>query len=124
MTRTRISLVKEDRIWALRSDGYSYEAIARIVNTAPANMTQVLRRVRRRPPIDVDPVRRGRRSGWLSDSQVDDIRSRRARGEKLRSIAQDYWLDERTICSICKGRSYKETEAKFEFDFSNRLSQR
>lgn len=123
MTRSRISLAKEDRIWALRSDGYSYDAIARIVNTASSNMTCVLRRVRRRPPVDVDPVRRGRRSGWLSDAQIDDIRSRRARGEKHRSIAQDYWLDERTICSICKGRSYKDTEAKFEFDFSNRLSQ-
>lgn len=122
MTRSRISITKEDRIWSLRSDGYSYDAIARIVNTAPHNMTEVIRRVRRRPPLDVDPVRRGRRSGWLSDSQVHDIRSRRDRGEKLRTIAQDYWLDERTICSICKGRTYKDTEAKFEYDFSNRLS--
>ena len=124
MTRSRISISKEDRIWSLRSDGYTYDAIARIVNTSPQNMTEVIRRVRRRPSIAEDPVRRGRRSGWLSDSQVDDIRSRRIRGEKLRSIAQDYWLDERTISSICKGRSYKDTEAKFEYDFSNRLSSR
>lgn len=122
MKRHRVSLVKEDRIWDLRCQGYCYDAIARLVNAHPSAMTEILRRVRRRPSMEEDPVRRGRRSGWLSDSQVDDIRLRRARGEKLASIAKDYWLDPRTICSIVKGRSYKEPESSFPFDFSNRLA--
>ena len=122
MARHRISINKEDRIWDLRSQGYTYDAIARIVNAHPGVMTEVLRRVRRRPPFEQDPVRRGRRSGWLSDSQVEDIRTRRAQGEKLASIAKDYWLDPRTICAITKGRSYTQPEAPFPYNFTNRLS--
>lgn len=120
----RISILKEDRIWTLRSHGYDYDAIARIVNCAPSTMTGVLRRVRRRPPEDVDPVRRGRRRGWLSDSQIADIRQRRSLGETLLSIAKDYYVDSSTIWNICRGRTYStpESGAPYPFSFANRLA--
>lgn len=120
---TRISLVKEDRIWTLRSHGYCYDSIARIVNVAPSSMTSVLRRVRRRPPEHVDPVRRGRRRSWMSDSQIADIRSRRAAGETLHSIARSYYVEISTIWSICAGRTYATPEGgtPYPFTFENRL---
>lgn len=123
MNRARVSLVREDRIWDLRCQGYSYDQISRLVNLSPHIMTTVLRRVRRRPPIEVDPIRRGRRSGWMSDSQIDDIRTRRARGETLFSIAKSYDVDSSTVWAICKGRSYKVPEAQlgYPWSFANRL---
>lgn len=124
ITRARISLVKEDRIWDLRSQAYSYDSIARIVNVAPQSLTQVIRRVRRRPPEGVDPIRRGRRRGWLSDAQVTDIHHRRRHGETLLSIARSYDLDSSTIWSITNGRSYAKPEntAPYPFTWGNRLA--
>lgn len=122
MTRSRISIAKEDRIWQLREQGYCYDSIARIVNTSPS-LTSVLRRVRNRPPVEVDPVRRGRKSAWLSDSQVDDIKRRKAAGETYLSIAKRYYMDPSSVCDLVKGRTYTRPEAAYPFDFSNRLSQ-
>lgn len=121
MNRNRISLVKEDRIWSLRTEGYCYDAIARIVNTSPGALTEVIRRVRNRPPMEVDPVRRGRRAGWLSDAQVEDIKARRARGETLFSIGKSYYLDGSTIGLICRGKTYKDPETTYPWSFDNRL---
>lgn len=117
----RISLLKEDRVWALREQGYDYNSIARIVNCAPKSCTAVLRRVRRRPPLEVDPVRRGRRAGWMSDAQIDDIRQRRAHGETLLSIAKDYYVDSSSIWAIANHRTYVTPEEPYPFSFSNRL---
>lgn len=123
-TRSRVSLLKEDRIWDLRSQGYLYEHIARITNLAPNSMTTILRRVRRRPPLEVDPIRRGRRCGWLSDAQVEDIRARRAAGEPLHSLANAYAMSPSAISSIAHGRSYSTTESgtPYPFSFANRLA--
>lgn len=123
MNRARISLVRENRIWDLRCQGYSYDAIARLVNLNPHVMSTVIRRVRRRPPVEVDPVRRGRRAGWMSDAQIEDIKTRRARGETLFSIGKSYHVDACTIWAICKGRTYKvpESEMRYPFTFGNRL---
>jgi hypothetical protein len=118
----RISIAKEDRIWDLRTQGYDYDSIARIVNVSKS-LTGVIRRVRRRPPIEVDPIRRGRKAGFLSDSQVDDIRRRFANGERQADIGEHYGLSACAISHICCGRSYAtpESERGYEFNFSNRL---
>ena len=117
--KQRISLVKEDRIWDPRSQGYDYDSISRIVHPA---LTGVLRRIRRRPPLEQDPIKRGRKMGWMSDAQIDEIKSRRAAGETLLSIARSFDVSESCICHICKGRTYREPESKgYTFDFSNRL---
>jgi len=120
--RRRISIVKEDRIWDLRTQGYDYDSIARIVNVSPS-LTAVIRRVRRRPPLKDDPVKRGRKSSFLSDSQVDDIRFRYAAGERQLSIAKDYGISAAAVSHICTGRTYAtpESEEGYQFNFTNRL---
>lgn len=120
MNRTRISIAKEDRIWDLRCQGYCYESIARIVNTSPG-FTAVLRRIRNRPPVEQDPVKRGRKSNWLSDSQIEDIKRRKAAGETYLAIAKRYCMDPSSVCDIIKGRTYTTPETPYPFDFSNRL---
>lgn len=122
-TQQRISLVKEDRIWNLREQGYCYETIARIVNCNP-NLTHVIRRIRRRPPYEVDPIRRGRRNNFLSDSQIEDIRRRHDRGETYLTIAKSYAVSETAIGLICRRQSYKYPESGYPFNFSNRLMRR
>jgi transposase len=117
----RISIAKEDRIWALREQGYLYNDIAKIVNTSPS-LTTVIRRVRNRPPIEKDPVRRGRVSAWLSDSQVEDIKRRKAAGETYLSIAKSYNMDPSSVCDLVKGRTYSQPETPYPYDFSNRLA--
>lgn len=121
--RNRVSIVKEDRIWQLRCQGYDYDSIGSIVNCKPAYMTVILRRVRRRPPIEVDPIRRGRYRNFLSDAQVHDIRMRKANGESYRSIAKDYSITESAVCAIANHVSYKEPahDSGYEYNFSNRL---
>jgi hypothetical protein len=122
--RTRVSIVKEDRIWHLRCQGYDYDSIGSIVNVNPHYMTHVLRRVRQRPPIEVDPIKRGRRSNFLSDSQVEDIRMRRARGETALSISKDYAIGESAICKIANNVTYKEPayDSGYKYSFANRLT--
>lgn len=120
MARFRISVVKENRIWQLRSQGYCYDTIARIVNCSPT-LTSVIRRIRHRPPEHIDPIRRGRWCNWLSDAQIQDIRDRHAKGETYFSISKDYDVSEGAICKICKYKTYKETESKYPFSFQNRL---
>lgn len=119
--KARISLLKEDRVWALREQGYDYDSIARIVNCSSSSCTLVLRRVRRRPPLEVDPVRRGRHRGWMSDTQIDDIRQRRAHGETLLSIAKDYHVESSSIWAIANHRTYTAPEEPYPFSFANRL---
>ena len=121
--RNRVSIVKEDRIWQLRCQGYSYESIGSIVNCNPGYMTIVIRRVRRRPPIEVDPIKRGRHHNFLSDNQVDDIRMRKANGETCLSIGKDYDLSESAIWCIANHVTYKEPahDSGYAYNFSNRL---
>ena len=116
----RISIAKEDRIWQLREQGYLYEEIARIVNTSPS-LTAVVRRVRNRPPLEQDPIRRGRVSNWLSDSQIEDIKRRKAAGETYLSISKVYDMDPSSVYDLVKGRTYATPEPSYPFDFSNRL---
>lgn len=116
--RTRISVLKEDRIWQLRCQGYDYESIARIVNTS-SSLTGVIRRVRRRP----EPGTHNRKRWFLDDGQVDMIRLRRVRGESLASLSKAYGISMSAICNICTGRTYAEPEYEngYRFDFTNRL---
>lgn len=123
--RRRISIRKEDRIWNLRCQGYTYDTIARITNVRPSSVTEVLRRVRRRPPFEEDPIRRGRGCGFLDDYQINDIRFSRARGEKYASIAARYHVTPQAIVAICVGRTYRQPEYTadegYPFSFGNRL---
>lgn len=121
--RNRISIVKEDRIWQLRCQGYCYESIASIVNCSPISLTRAIRRVRRRPPFEVDPIKRGRFRGFLSDDQVSDIRSRAAHGETYLSISKDYDIEPSSIHYIVHRKTYKEPsgDSGYNYNFSNRL---
>jgi len=123
--RRHTSIRKEDRIWQLRCQGYTLDSIGRIANVAPSSVTQVVRRVRRRPPLEQDPVRRGRRRAWMDDDQIADIRQRRQHGEPLASIAADYWVGTTTIYNICAGHTYASPAGDdldpYPFVFVNRL---
>lgn len=122
MPRRRISIQREDRIWYLRCQGYDYDSIARIVDVHPVSITSVIRRVRRRPPLEQDPIRRGRGHSFLSDQQVHQIRMRRARGEKLLSLAREYSLTESSICRLAQYRTYQQPEVcGYPWSFDNRL---
>jgi hypothetical protein len=124
--RNRISIVKEDRIWDLRSQGYCYDTIARLANCNPSSMTIVIRRVRNRPPLEEDPIKRGRYRGFLSDSQVEDIRARYANGESVVVIADDYQMSIDAMYRIIRKATYKEpcNDGGYPFDFTNRLTHR
>jgi len=102
--RNRVSIVKEDRIWQLRCQGYDYDSIGSIVNCNPRYMTIVLRRVRRRPPIEKDPIKR--------------------QGETALSIAKDYHIGESAICKIANNVTYKEPayDSGYRYNFTNRLT--
>lgn len=121
--RTRISIAKENRIWDLRCQGYNYEQIACIVNIGKSSSNAVLRRVRRRPPVSVDPIRRGRIRGFLNDCQIHEIRLRRLRGETCWNIAKDFNLHQSTISRIAlyPELCMDDTYPGYAFDFSNRL---
>jgi hypothetical protein len=121
--RTRISIVKEDRIWNLRCQGYRYDSIAQIVNCNPVSITQVIRRVRNRPPYEQDPVRRGRLNSFLSDAQIDDIRTRKAHGVPASELAEEYYITIGAIYHITSFRTYKNPcgDGGYQFNFSNRL---
>jgi len=87
-------------------------------------MTTVLRRVRRRPPYEQDPIRRGRGKNFLSDAQIQDIRIRRTHGETGLSIAKDYNVSETTIYLIANYKTYKKpaNDSGYEYSFTNRLT--
>ena len=128
MPRRRISLLQEDRIWALACQGISQIEIAKIVGIHHASITRVVRRVRRRPPPAIDPLRRGRQRSFLSDYQIAEIRRRRKRGEPLRAIAIDYGLSCKAISRAARGRTYGQAEtrerpAPSQGAFANRLLQ-
>jgi hypothetical protein len=123
MSRARISIYREDRIWDLRCQGYDYDSIARIVNVSPS-LTGVIRRIRRRPSVEVDPVRRGRRCNFLSDAQLEDIKLRYANGQRQGDIGKVYGLSNSAISHICTGRTYTEPEPGYNYDFTNRLLRR
>jgi len=84
----------------------------------------IIRRVRRRPPIEVDPIKRGRRNNFLSDNQVEDIRARKAHGDTALSIGKDYSLSESAICKIANCITYKEPsyDSGYNYTFTNRLT--
>lgn len=124
--RSRISIPKEDRIWNLRCQGYDYDSIARITNVASGTPGAVLKRVRRRPPLHKDPVKRGRKRGFLSDRQIHEIRLRYKLGEKQTEIAKEFGLDATAISKICCHKTYLEpcdddTVDGYRFNFNNRL---
>lgn len=122
--RRRISIQREDRIWDLRCQGYTYDAIGSIVDVNPYGLTEVLRRIRRRPPLEQDPIRRGRGHSFLSDKQVESIRRRRRNGETLESIAKDYNITGVAVSLIARGISYAEPERieGYPRSFANRLT--
>lgn len=124
--RTRISTAKEDRIWNLRCMGYRYESIAMIVNVSASSPGKVIGRVRRRPPLDKDPIKRGRKRGFFTDQQIAEIRQRRAFGHTYATIAKDFYVHESVIGKICRHEYYIEPNEDssldgFRYDFSNRL---
>ena len=124
--RGRVSIPKEDRIWSLRCQGYDYESIARITNVSASTPGKVIQRVRRRPPYEVDPIRRGRGRGFLSDLQIHEIRLRHARGETLFNISKDFEMHETAIGRICRHQSYvnrceDESYERYGYSFANRL---
>lgn len=126
MPRRRISLLQENRIWALRCQGYSYASIAAITGVAAGSLTKVLRRVRRRPAPERDPLRRGRRRAFLNDYQIAEIRRRRrVAAEPLAALAPDYGLSPGAIGRIARGRTYARPEtdrpARAGAPFANRL---
>lgn len=125
MIRSRISIRKENRIWDLRCQGYRYEEIARIVNCSPSSVGTAIKRVRRRPPLALDPVRRGRYRGFLDSDQVRAIRQRRLRGETHEAIARDYGLTGQAVGLIVNGHSYSDVESTsrntYPWHFGNRL---
>jgi DNA-binding CsgD family transcriptional regulator len=127
--RSRISIPKEDRIWDLRCQGYDYDSIARIVNISRGAPSKVIRRVRQRPPMSKDPIKRGRKAGFLSDHQINQIRLRHKLGETYACIAKDFNLHETAIGKICRQVTYSdncndETLSGYSYDFSNRLTAR
>ena len=124
MTRSRISLAKEDRIWTLRVQGYDYDSIAKIVNIRSRSLTPVIRRVRRRPKNWNTSPRAGRGHSFLSDQQVDTIRRRIAGGEKQHKVAKDFGMSTSSVNAIWRNRTYVEPEYPngYRFDFSNRLT--
>jgi hypothetical protein len=121
--KSRISVLKEDQIWELRCKGYRYDLIASIVNCSPVSMTQVLRRVRQRPPVKKDPIKRGRYRGFLSDAQVNDIRNRAKYKESIGFIARAYDMTPAAISAIVNYKTYKEPcmDDVHIPDFTNRL---
>lgn len=121
--RTRISIVKENRIWNLRCQGYCYDSIGSIVNCNPTSITRVIKRVRNRPPVEQDPIRRGRLHSFLSDEQVEDIRTRKANGESAVKLADDYTVTIGAIYHITTYRTYKEPcgDGGYTYNFRNRL---
>ena len=124
--RNRISIPKEDRIWDLRCQGYDYDSIARIANIPLGSTCRVIQRVRQRPPLSKDPIKRGRKSGFLSDRQVHEIRLRWRCGETQLSIAKEFGLHESSINKICSQKTYCEpcnddTCDGYPFTFTNRL---
>ena len=121
--RNRISIVKENRIWNLRCQGYCYDSIGSIVNCNPVSITRVIRRVRNRPPVEQDPIRRGRLHSFLSDEQIHDIRTRKANGESAIKLADDYHVSIAAIYHITTYRTYKEPcgDGGYTYNFSNRL---
>jgi hypothetical protein len=126
MQRRRVSIRTENRIWDLRSQGYPSEHIGAIVNVSPATISRTIRRVARRPPLELDPIRRGRGHSFLDDDQVSDIRSRWRNGESQFSIGKRYSLSQTSISLICSGKSYSASENQavvlsFPFSFGNRL---
>lgn len=123
--RGRVSIAKENRIWDLRSQGYDYDTISRIVNIAPS-LTPILRRVRRRPPTSVDPIRRGRKRGFLSDDQVSDIKRRYANGQTQLEIGKIYDIDQTCVSKIVNGKTYvlPEYNNQSMYSFANRLTTR
>ena len=121
--KSRISVLKEDQIWELRCQGMRYELIANIVNCSPVSMTRVIRRVRQRPPLKEDPIKRGRYRGFLSDAQVNDIRARAKYNESIGFIARAYDMTPAAIYAIVTYRSYKEPcqDDVYIPNFKNRL---
>ena len=121
--KSRISVLKEDQIWELRCKGYRYDLIASIVNCSPISMTKVIRRVRQRPPLKEDPIKRGRYRGFLSDAQVNDIRARAKYNESIGFIARAYDMTPAAIYAIVTYRSYKEPcqDDVYIPNFKNRL---
>lgn len=126
--RINVSIPKEDRIWDLRCQGYDYDTIARITNVSVSTPGRVIRRVIRRPPVELDPLKRGRKAGFLSDRQIENIRSRFRSGETQFSIASDYEIGVSSIHRICHHKTYAEpcndqTSQGYKFCFRNRLVQ-
>lgn len=103
------------------------DSIARITNVSPGTPSAVVRRVRRRPPIELDPIKRGRFRGFLSDSQIEEIRFRNRMGETQFNIAKDFHLEVSSINRICTGKTYAKpcdddtSGSRYPFGFANRL---
>ena len=123
--RVNVSIPKEDRIWDLRCQGYDYDTIARITNVSVSTPGRVVRRVIHRPPVELDPLKRGRKAGFLSDRQIEEIRQRFRNGETQFSISKDFEIGTSSISRICRHQTYADPSQddtnSYQFSFRNRL---
>jgi len=121
-TRRRCSIAKEDRIARLHKDGYPTESIAAIVNLAPVSVNTVLRRYRLRWKY-TEEKHYGRKRGFFSDSEIEQIVDLHKRGESILLIAHHLKVTYNCIYGIVTGRSYiiREDDNSL-FDFSRRPS--
>jgi DNA-binding CsgD family transcriptional regulator len=118
--RGRISLLKEDRIFELRRQGYDLDTISKIVNASHSATGVAIKRISRRWLYPDDP-HCGRQRGFLSDSQIEEIKALRRQGHTYLTIAKKYKLSEQAVGLICRGQTYKEPADCFNYNFGNRL---
>lgn len=127
--RGRVSLVKENRIAQLHEQGYDPYSIGLITNVRPGLVNTVVRRVRRRWLYPDDP-RMGRKRGFLSDREIEQIRDLRHTSKMtFAEIGKIFYgLDPGSVRAICLGITYVEPcgdrpEDEFDYtpNFMNRL---
>lgn len=118
--RGRISLLKEDRILELRRQGYDLDTISRIVNTSRSAISVAIKRISRRW-LYPDDQHCGRLRGFLSDGQIDEIKTMRKHGYTYLTIARQYGISENAVGMICREQTYKEPADCFNYNFGNRL---
>lgn len=118
--RQRIPLIKEDRIWALTKQGYTYDSISRIVNAKPGAVGNAVKRCRLRWKYPDDPYK-GRKRGYLSDQDIETIIKLSEQGMTYLTIGKRYGIGEKSIGHIVRRLTYKTSAEGYEFFFGNRL---
>jgi hypothetical protein len=122
--RGRISLAKEKRIWQLRCQGYDLDSLGRIVNSPVSSCGSAIYRASKHWKHADDP-RLGRRAGWLSDLEIQEIRALRQQGWTLAMLSEKYPISASSLCRICLGRTYEnpsdDETLGYNYSWGNRL---